>query len=244
MSVKRRSIKLSLSTFERMIFGGELREDSSFSEKSITDKIKIQEEGLPASRTVVREGLNVLATLGFVEQTPKVGTKFTRFSLEEKEMIIGMRSDMEARAVNKLVISLGEQSKENKIIILKDVYNHIDLMREYAEKGDYVNFFKADLEFHSSICLTAKLAIAAEWIRFFYLMTFLSTHSRLLFNSDPTKMIIVEGKRIVKEHGAIYQSIVDGRKDTSGYYYAEKLIRDHVCKAEKHWVKALERATP
>ena len=91
----------------------------------------------------VREALIELAHMGFVRRNPRRGTYITNLTRAEANKIVQVKYVLEDLAL-KLI---GERFKNEKID-LGAAQGALDFMREAARKGNVLEFYENDMEFH------------------------------------------------------------------------------------------------
>jgi DNA-binding GntR family transcriptional regulator len=111
-----------------------------------------------ASRVPVREALKLLTSEGIVEHDPNRGFFVTRLSRDEAEQIFLMRHVIED-ALLKTVVWPGEDS-------LKELARRAERLENLLDKGDRLNWWNENREFHNMIFnLSPKKIIIREAMR-------------------------------------------------------------------------------
>lgn len=97
-----------------------------------------------ASRGPVREGLRMLLQSGLVEYASRKGFRVTRYELKEIIDVYELRAHLEGMVMLDL-------QRHNAKPMIKDLEAGIQVLQEYARRGDLTKYFFENIKFHDVI---------------------------------------------------------------------------------------------
>ena len=217
---------------ELQILTFHIREGVSISEHRLIKQVENMDGSTKISRYMVRDVLQKLSQIGLIIQRPKSGTAVNYFDLNAKLFNLNRRISDEKLAVKELINRINDPKTvdaHNNVQVLVDEVKNMRLALNNPEPN-VLDFFLADINFHSSIASLAGLPQYAEHIRGLYLITFLTTYSRRSLDTDIAEMILSQKNRFIEEHERILEAI-----QSLNSKEAEKLIQKHIMGCEDFW---------
>jgi DNA-binding FadR family transcriptional regulator len=171
------------------------------------------ERGLPASRTVVREAIKVLAAKGLVESRPKTGTRVRprqAWNLLDPDVLAWqgeglptqpflkklteVRSIVEPAAAERAARRAGAR----EVSAIRDAYRDMEAALTKREP-DYAAFDQADVRFHRAIMRACRNDLLEQMSRFVY--------SGLLVSFHATSRLPGAARASLPRHRAILEAI-------------------------------------
>jgi len=109
-----------------------------------------------SSRTPVREALAILAAEGLIDLIPQRGFVVREVTADEVSEILEMRTDFEARAVERLATGAGTVAN------ISETERALEDMRNRAEAHDTMGFGVHEIDFHVGLASAAGFGYAAH----------------------------------------------------------------------------------
>jgi DNA-binding FadR family transcriptional regulator len=198
------------------------------------------DSGLPASRTVLREAIKVLAAKGLVESRPRTGTRVRprrSWNLLDPDVLAWQREGTspapflrkltEVRCIVEPAAAelAAERASARELAAIEDAYRHMESALE-GRKTDYDAFDLADIRFHRSILVACHNDILEQMSNVVF--------GTLLVSFRTTSRLPGSAKASLPKHRAILDAI--RRRDPRR---AEQAMRRLI-----HGTARLVRSTP
>ncbi|MBW2122012.1 MAG: GntR family transcriptional regulator [Deltaproteobacteria bacterium] len=173
------------------------------------------------SNTPVREALRYLERIGFVEIIPRTMARVRNISKKELENLFTIQSVLEELAVQQAVPNLRESD-------YRDLEQCLRLIAKFYREGNYPEYEKAHVRFHSSIWKASDNKELVELLQNIY--------DRVRRFRAVTRRHPDRSKDVAGPHREILDAVV--QKDSKR---AGKLVRAHLERFVKEIVAILEK---
>jgi len=194
--------------------------------------------GLPASRTVLREAIKVLAAKGLVESRPRTGTRVRprdAWNLLDPDVLAWQRDGSSSLAFLgaltevRLIIEpaaaelAARRADEAQLATIEDAYRQ---MEEAVRGGveDYTAFDQADMDFHRGIVRACGNDLLEQMAQVVY--------SALLVSFEATSRLPGRAQASLPDHRAILNAI-RGRQARRAHLAMRRLVRSTAREVER-----------
>lgn len=204
---------LTYDNIKRLIDSGQIESDVIYSANHFADMLGV-------SRTPAREALLKLAAEGYFEAILGRGFKVKNFSYKEIEEFAETRKMIEIHVVERVAEILSKHD-------LKQIENHLKMMKKKAKEESAAEFIEADKKFHMSLIHRYNNSFLES----------IMINIRGFISITGKKVISHQGRfnEVINEHEMILKALYERDKKR-----AAKAMQHHLDNTEKYLLETPE----